>query len=150
MEQRERTLRTWLVDCVQAGVCGPWGGPGCRGRPCPPLTNQLQCQDTVWHRPLDVVVARGCVIISSKKVGLGGEYTITARSVCPRSEVPGRTMKSFKFLHLGTLSLWREETGSRFPCKMRLNRDESQMLVRPPALPLSEDQRAFVAQSQVR
>lgn len=36
-----------------------------------PLTNELQCQDTVWHCPLDVVVIGGCVVIPSKKVGLG-------------------------------------------------------------------------------
>lgn len=36
----------------------------------PALTNQLQGQDTMWHCPLDIVVASGCVIISGKKVGL--------------------------------------------------------------------------------
>ena len=37
----------------------------------PPLTDQLQGQDTMWHRPLDIVVASGCIIVSGKKVGLG-------------------------------------------------------------------------------
>lgn len=36
-----------------------------------PLTDQLQGQYAVWHCPLDIVVASGCVIIASKKVGLG-------------------------------------------------------------------------------
>lgn len=35
----------------------------------PPLTNQLQGQNAVWHCPLDVVVAGCCVIIPSEKVG---------------------------------------------------------------------------------
>lgn len=43
----------------------------------PSLTNQLQGQNTVWHCPLDVIGASGCVIISSKKVSLGeGEVFI--------------------------------------------------------------------------
>lgn len=43
----------------------------------PSLTNQLQGQNTMWHCPLDIIVASGCIIISSKKVSLGeGEVFI--------------------------------------------------------------------------
>lgn len=43
----------------------------------PSLTNQLQGKNTMWHCPLDVVVASGCVIISAEKVSLGeGKYLL--------------------------------------------------------------------------
>ena len=57
--------------------CGQWteggweDGRGMGVRGDPPLTDQLQGQDTVWHRPLDVVGAGGCVVISGQKVALG-------------------------------------------------------------------------------
>lgn len=34
------------------------------------LTNQLECQDTMWHCPLDVIMLCGCEVISSHKVRL--------------------------------------------------------------------------------
>ena len=54
---------------VDRGWVGGWRGVGVRGDP--PLTDQLQGQDTVWHRPLDVIGASGCAVISGQKVGLG-------------------------------------------------------------------------------
>lgn len=34
------------------------------------LTNQLECQDTMWHCPLDVIMLCGCEVIPSHKVRL--------------------------------------------------------------------------------
>lgn len=89
-------------DGEQPGVKGEGSGP--------PLTNQLQGQDTMRHCPLDIVVASGCVIISSKKVGLGeGELFILPLLLfllsSPCSEIqcifslflsPGLIIKGFK------------------------------------------------------
>lgn len=64
---------------------------GVRGDP--PLTDQLQGQDTVWHRPLDVIGAGGCVVISCQKVALGeGKYLFIPPAlqwISPCSEIQG-------------------------------------------------------------
>lgn len=56
-------------------LVGGWGEKSRKGKGsnlATPLTDQLQGQYAVRHCPLDIVVASGCVIIASKKVGLGG------------------------------------------------------------------------------
>lgn len=53
-------------------------------------TDQLQGQDTVWHRPLDVIGAGGCVVISGQKVAHldaeGGEHSGDGSAHQPEDE----------------------------------------------------------------
>lgn len=36
----------------------------------PELTDQLECEDTLGHGPLDVIVLRGCEVVASQQVAL--------------------------------------------------------------------------------
>lgn len=82
--RHEDVVCGWTIARSMPGPSGwfilaQWGrGPSVKEEDSTfPLTNELQRQDTVWHRPLDVVVTGGCVVIPSKKVGLGeGVFTI--------------------------------------------------------------------------
>lgn len=58
--RNSENLKTWDGHSLQSA----------RERREVSLTNQLKCQDTMWHCPLDVIMLCGCEVISSHKVCL--------------------------------------------------------------------------------